>query len=110
MTAAHETAWERRTRRERERAAHVAEHGNRCELCGNEPKSRGLSEDHDHKTGAHRGWLCHRCNRALPTWVTRAWLWQAILYLDDETLDVGALVLYGKDHPRRAPLPEKQRP
>jgi hypothetical protein len=76
-----ETAWERRTRREAARAAYVAEHGNLCELCGNPPKSRGLSEDHDHKTGAHRGWLCFRCNRALPTYVTLDWLLRAALYL-----------------------------
>jgi hypothetical protein len=57
-----ETAWERRTRREAARAAYVAEHGNLCELCGNPPKSRGLSEDHDHKTGAHRGWLSTGCS------------------------------------------------
>jgi len=76
-----ETEWARRTRRERERAEYVAAHGNVCELCGNTPKSRGLSEDHDHRTGKHRGWLCHRCNRALPTWVTVPWLERARQYL-----------------------------
>jgi hypothetical protein len=76
-----ETAWARRIRLETERAAHVAEHGNLCELCGNPPKSRGLAEDHDHKTGAHRGWLCFRCNRALPAYVTLEWLLRAALYL-----------------------------
>jgi hypothetical protein len=76
-----ETAWARRTRREAERAAYVREHGNVCELCGNPPKSRGLSEDHDHKTGAHRGWLCFRCNRALPAYVSVAWLLKAARYL-----------------------------
>jgi hypothetical protein len=69
-------------RREAERAAHVAEHGNLCELCGNPPKSRGLSEDHDHKTKLHRGWLCFRCNRALPTYVTLDWLRLAVAYLE----------------------------
>src|SRR5438552_2808983 len=77
-----ETAWQARTRREKERAAYVAEHGNVCELCGNPPKSRGLSEDHDHKTGAHRGWLCFRCNRALPVYVTLEWLRLAVAYFE----------------------------
>jgi hypothetical protein len=77
-----ETAWQRRTRREAARAAHVATHGNRCELCGNEPKSRGLSEDHDHKTGAHRGWLCYRCNIILRPYVTLEWLRKAVAYLE----------------------------
>jgi hypothetical protein len=76
-----ETEWARRKRRERERAAYVAEHGNVCELCGNAPKSRGLHEDHDHKTGLHRGWLCWRCNNALPSWVTAEWLLLAAMYL-----------------------------
>jgi hypothetical protein len=78
------------------RAEHVAAHGPGCQICGTVPKTRGLQWDHDHKTGATRGWLCHRCNRNLPSWVTRAWLWNALLYLDDETLDVGALVLYAR--------------
>lgn len=77
-----ETAWARRTRREAARAAYVAEHGNVCELCGNPPKTRGLSEDHDHKTGAHRGWLCYRCNRALPNYVTLEWLRLAVTYIE----------------------------
>lgn len=76
-----ETEWARRVRRERERADYIAEHGNVCELCGNPPKSRGLSEDHDHATGEHRGWLCYRCNRALPTYVDAAWLVKALSYL-----------------------------
>ena len=76
-----ETDWQRRQRRSRERAAYVAEHGNVCELCGNAPKSRGLHEDHDHRTGGHRGWLCWRCNNALPSWITVKWLLQAAAYL-----------------------------
>jgi hypothetical protein len=78
--AARETEWQRRRRRDRERAAHVAEHGPGCELCGNVPKV-GLHEDHDHRTGKHRGWLCHRCNRALPTWVDEHWLQLALNYI-----------------------------
>lgn len=68
-------------RREQERDEWLKTHENRCELCGNDPKSRGLSEDHDHRTGAHRGWLCHRCNRALPVWISPLWLVKAALYL-----------------------------
>lgn len=80
MTAAKETEWARRQRRDRERAAHVAEHGPACQICGNVPK-RGLDQDHDHRTGVTRGWLCHRCNRALPSWVTARWLLKAARYL-----------------------------
>lgn len=80
MTA-RETEWERRKRRERERAAHVAEHGPGCQLCGAVPKRGGLHQDHDHKTHATRGWLCHRCNRALPAWIRPRWLAHALLYL-----------------------------
>jgi NAD-dependent dihydropyrimidine dehydrogenase PreA subunit len=76
-----ETEWQRRKRIDSERAAYVAEHGNACQICGTVPKTRGLQWDHDHKTGAHRGWLCHRCNRALPTWVTVRWLYFAAAYL-----------------------------
>lgn len=76
-----ETEWQRRQRRERERAEHVAAHGPACQICGNVPK-RGLDQDHDHKTGKTRGWLCHRCNRALPSWVTPHWLIRAAIYLD----------------------------
>ena len=80
MAAAKETEWQRRQRRDRERAAHVAEHGPACQICGNVPK-RGLDQDHDHRTGVTRGWLCHRCNRALPTWVTAEWLIEAAMYM-----------------------------
>jgi hypothetical protein len=76
-----ETDWQRRQRRTRQRAEHVAQHGPGCELCGNVPKRGGLHEDHDHKTTTHRGWLCHRCNRALPSWVTARWLLAAAIYL-----------------------------
>jgi hypothetical protein len=68
-------------RRERERAEYVAAHGNVCELCGNEPKTRGLHDDHAHRTGEHRGWLCWRCNNALPSWMDSAWLLKAAAYL-----------------------------
>jgi hypothetical protein len=64
------------------RAEHVAKHGPGCMICGTIPKTRGLQWDHDHKTGQHRGWLCHRCNRNLPAWVTPDWLRRAAAYLE----------------------------
>jgi hypothetical protein len=38
-----------------------------CECCGASPKAEhhGLHLDHDHQTGAFRGWLCGRCNSAI---------------------------------------------
>ncbi len=80
MSATKETEWERRTRRARERAEHVAANGPACQICGNVPK-RGLDQDHDHRTGKTRGWLDHRCNRGLPSWVTPWWLIRAAIYL-----------------------------
>ena len=81
MTVKAETEWQRRKRRDRERMLHVAAHGPGCEICGRVPKRGGLHQDHDHKTNRTRGWLCHRCNRALPTWVTADWLDDARKYL-----------------------------
>jgi hypothetical protein len=36
-----------------------------CECCGEPPRRRALHYDHNHVTGAFRGWLCHGCNVAL---------------------------------------------
>jgi len=36
-----------------------------CETCGARPGGKVLHFDHDHVTGAFRGWLCHHCNVAL---------------------------------------------
>lgn len=38
-----------------------------CESCGTprEGMKKGLCADHDHNTGAFRGWLCLHCNAAL---------------------------------------------
>lgn len=62
-----------------------------CALCPATPKTRRLNIDHDHRTMKVRGLLCHRCNRALPQWVTMQWLLATIAYLDhppaDRTLD-----------------------
>lgn len=37
----------------------VAKMPRHCEICAMEEK---LNFDHDHSTGAHRGWLCGSCN------------------------------------------------
>lgn len=39
----------------------------RCEICGvfAIDLKRGLSYDHNHKTGKFRGWICGRCNTAM---------------------------------------------
>jgi hypothetical protein len=59
-----------------------AKYGPNCGICGREPSAtRRLDRDHDHATGAARGLLCNRCNRALPSWVTEDWLLLAAAYL-----------------------------
>lgn len=59
----------------------LAAQGGGCAICGALPKTRRLHVDHDHRTGRVRGLLCHRCNRALPSWVDQLWLGRAISYL-----------------------------
>lgn len=61
--------------------------GDRCAICLRErqPSDRRLDRDHCHKTGQPRGLLCHRCNRALPHWMTAPWLRAAADYLDERT-------------------------
>jgi hypothetical protein len=39
--------------------------GQLCEVCGGAGGTRGICFDHDHATGAFRGWLCGACNTAL---------------------------------------------
>lgn len=55
-----------------------------CAICPSTPKTRRLDTDHDHRSKVHRvrGLLCHRCNRALPAWITPAWLRAATEYLE----------------------------
>jgi hypothetical protein len=52
-----------------------------CAICGNPPKTRRLSVDHNHRTNRVRGLLCFRCNRALPTYATSDWLRAAYEYV-----------------------------
>lgn len=50
--------------------ARLAKQGGGCAVCGRPPKTRRLHVDHDHATGAIRGLLCYRCNRAIPAYLT----------------------------------------
>lgn len=36
-----------------------------CECCGGLPGKKSMSLDHNHLTGAFRGWLCSNCNTAI---------------------------------------------
>jgi hypothetical protein len=56
--------------------------GERCGICGAEPKpGKKLHRDHDHRTGVARGLLCFSCNRGLPHYATLEWLDRARAYL-----------------------------
>lgn len=57
-----------------------------CALCPNVAGERRLHIDHDHKTMEVRGLLCFRCNRALPDYVTAAWLRAAADYVERPSL------------------------
>ena len=63
----------------------LEEQGGVCAIkgCGRKPsEKRRLDIDHDHLRMTYRGLLDARCNRALPSWVTPAWLRAAADYLD----------------------------
>lgn len=36
-----------------------------CAICGTDGGDKGLFLDHNHATGAMRGWLCHHCNAGI---------------------------------------------
>lgn len=60
--------------------------GGVCGVCGRPPSpNRKLDMDHDHHGMYVRGLLCHRCNRALPSWMDSKWLRAAADYLDAAT-------------------------
>lgn len=42
-------------------------HRGACEICGRVPGAgeKANAYDHDHSTGAFRGWLCSNCNTGL---------------------------------------------
>lgn len=53
-----------------------------CECCGRVPET-ALRLDHDHVTGAFRGWLCDSCNLGLGKFGdNRDGLMRAVAYLD----------------------------
>jgi hypothetical protein len=63
--------------------AWVETFGEVCGICLIEPSAdRRLDRDHDHRTGAARGLLCHRCNRTLGTQIDAAWLRRALAYVE----------------------------
>jgi hypothetical protein len=65
--------------------------GELCGICGRPPLSRKLDRDHDHTTHKPRGLLCHRCNRAIPNWMTAEWLDSAAAYLRRAEANAGTL-------------------
>lgn len=49
-----------------EALAMLERQGNRCAICGGECRSgKRLAVDHDHETGAVRGFLCEQCNHGI---------------------------------------------
>lgn len=59
----------------------LAAQGGHCALCPNEPRTRRLHVDHDHRTGEVRGLLCYSCNRILTAKVTREWALRVAEYV-----------------------------
>lgn len=61
----------------------VEQFGETCNICGAAPsEGRRLDRDHDHKTGAARGLLCHRHNRGLDWFRDLDELRRAVSYLE----------------------------
>ena len=68
---------------------YVMEHDGYCEICGGPPtgRTKRLSIDHDHATGAFRGLLCGHCNTGLGMFKDNPNLLEkAIQYLNRKTL------------------------
>jgi hypothetical protein len=58
-----------------------------CECCGGPPGKKPLVCDHDHQTGAFRGWLCNRCNLGIGQFGdTVEGLMRAVAYLQAAAL------------------------
>lgn len=80
--------WEKRLMRlyglkEGEYAERLRAQGGVCALCGRKPGRTRLAVDHDHATGAVRGLLHPRCNRALgPLEHSEEVLTRVIAYLE----------------------------
>lgn len=62
----------------------LAAQGGRCAICDTDkPNGKGWQVDHDHKSGANRGILCHGCNVGLGNYRDDpAILRSAIAYLE----------------------------
>jgi hypothetical protein len=69
----------------------LAAQDGKCAICRNPPKTRRLSVDHDHDTGAVRQLLCHPCNHGIAHLEDPFWFANATDYLDrhhpERTLD-----------------------
>lgn len=53
-----------------------------CEICGKRPARTRLHADHDHTTGAFRGWLCSPCNRSIGQLGDLAGVKRTLTYLE----------------------------
>lgn len=78
-----------------ELSALLAWQGGRCFICGRKPRGRRLAIDHDHRTGAVRGWLCADgewgCNKrfsiVLEAADPRPLAWRLLTYVDQSPLE-----------------------
>lgn len=73
----------RATRRKRAGLPEPTHPASVCECCGAAPKRKRLALDHDHHTGAFRGWLCDACNLGIgKLGDSREGLLRALAYVD----------------------------
>ena len=89
MARASRRAAHARVRREADYDSLLAAQKGGCAICGALPLTRRLDVDHDHRTMRVRGLLCHRCNRALPSWISPSWLLAAAAYLENPPAEGG---------------------
>lgn len=74
--------------------------GGICGICGRFPSpARKFDTDHEHKLMYIRGLLCHRCNRAIPAWMTAKWLYDAGDYINKGpfVLENGSIITLTKE-------------